>query len=469
METNMPDPLANSFIPAKQDLESATRHILVSYEEMRSGRVAPRWSLQKTQDTIAGIDFTLGLGLDAAMEEAMHLMQNGDLLSASARCFGYFNPTSAWPGVMGDLLAATRNPQICVTSHAPASLTMERTVMRIITDRLGMPRGTGHFTSGGSEANETALLAALCRANPDFLEDGVFAFAGQPTLYVSKDSHLAWIKIAKATGIGSKAVRLVETTGDGRMDAAALGPLIESDRTHGLIPFMIAATCGTTGAGMIDPMAECAKVANQQDLHFHVDAAWAGALVFDQTRMGLLAGIETADSVTIDAHKWLSVPMGAGMVALREKQYAANIFSVKTSYMPDGDGEDAYITTNQWSRRFIGLRLWMILRTCGLDGYQSMFDQHFALAAYLREQLPQYGWIIRNKSDLPVIVFDDGQTGVESQKIADQVEKRGQVWLGRVGFEGRSVLRACTTSFLSEKDDVDLLISELNAAREKLA
>jgi len=402
------------------------------------------------------------------MTEAHHLMDKGDLFSASARCFGYFNPAPAWPGVMSDLLAAARNPQICLTSHAPASTTMERTVTKLVLERLGLENGTGHFTSGGSEANETAVLVALCRARPDYLEKGVFAFGGQPTLYVSSESHMAWIKIAKATGIGSRAVRLVPTTGDGCMDVVALQSAIVADRDVGMVPFMIAATCGTTSAGMIDPMASCAKIAGLEDLHFHVDAAWAGALIFDEKRRSLLAGIETADSVTIDAHKWLAVPMGAGMIALREKQYAANVFSVQTSYMPEGDGEDMYVTTNQWSRRFIGIRLWMILRTFGLTGYQTMFDRHFALAAYMREQLAHHGWVIRNESPLPVIVFDDWLNGVDSQKIADQVEHQGKAWLGRVNFEGHSVLRACTTSFLTEYNDVDVLISELNTARKTI-
>jgi len=461
-------PLDSSFLPTARDVEMATSAVIDSYRKMQTGRVAPKWPLETTQANIGNLDFQEGVGLERAMTEAHHLMDKGDLLSASARCFGYFNPAPAWPGVMSDLLAAARNPQICLTSHAPASTTMERTVTKLVLERLGLENGTGHFTSGGSEANETAVLVALCRARPDYLEKGVFAFGGQPTLYVSSESHMAWIKIAKATGIGSRAVRLVPTTGDGCMDVVALQSTIVADRDVGMVPFMIAATCGTTSAGMIDPMASCAKIAGHEDLHFHVDAAWAGALIFDEKRRSLLAGIETADSVTIDAHKWLAVPMGAGMIALREKQYAANVFSVQTSYMPEGDGEDMYVTTNQWSRRFIGIRLWMILRTFGLTGYQTMFDRHFALAAYMREQLEHHGWVIRNESPLPVIVFDDWLNGVDSQKIADQVEQQGKAWLGRVNFEGHSVLRACTTSFLTEYNDVDVLISELNTARKTI-
>ena len=460
-------------IPAAFCYDAANISILVTeietaYAGMSDGSVAPKWSYGETKRNIAAVDFGTPVPLNEAVAEAAHLMENGDLRSASAKCFGYFNPTAAWPAVAGDVLAAVRNPQICVTSHAPASVTMERRITNMVCAKLNMPDGKAHFTSGGSEANETALLAALCRADSGYIEHGVRAFGGMPSLYVSADSHLAWIKIAKATGLGTKAVRLVRTSGDGRMDAKALADNIATDKENGFQPVMIAATCGTTGAGMIDPLADCHAIAASNDIHFHVDAAWAGALIFDRNRLALLAGIELADSVTIDAHKWLSVPMGAGIIALRDASYAANIFSVKTSYMPEGDGQDFYITTNQWSRRFLGLRLWMMLRVVGEAGYTQLFDQHFALADYVRAQLPKHGWRVQNDSILPVIVFDDAEHGLDSQALADAVEKRGKVWLGRVEFEGRSVLRICTTSFLSTKTDVDLLISELNAARDML-
>lgn len=464
----MPNILPEFSYTNTSDIHALIQQIETAYTKMTSGAVAPAWPVEDIKRSIGAIDLSKPLPLDEALAEAALLMEHGDLRSASAKCFGYFNPTAAWPAVVGDVLAAVRNPQICVTSHAPASVTMERTVADILCAKLQMPDGTAHFTSGGSEANETALLAALCRASNDYIEHGVRAFDGLPSIYVSADSHLAWIKIAKATGLGAKAVRLVPTSGDGRMDATALVNKITKDKISGLQPVMIAATCGTTSAGMIDPLAECHKIATRENIHFHVDAAWAGALIFDQSRLGLLAGIELADSVTIDAHKWLSVPMGAGIIALRDPTQAANVFSVKTSYMPEGDGQDFYISTNQWSRRFIGLRLWMMLRVVGETGYRQMFDQHFALAAYVRKQLPQYGWEIRNDSTLPVIVFDDAKHSLDSQAIADTVEKRGKVWLGRVGYEGRSVLRICTTSFLSAKEDIDLLISELNGARHSL-
>ena len=135
--------------------------------------------------------------------------------------------------------------------------------------------------------------------------------------YVSRESHLAWLKIAHQAGIGRSAVRLVATDGSGRMDPQALASVLSDDREHGCVPVMIAATAGTTNAGMIDPLAACAELARSAGLWFHVDAAWGGALIASDRLRKILSGIEDADSVTIDAHKWFATTMGCGMFITR--------------------------------------------------------------------------------------------------------------------------------------------------------
>lgn len=461
-----------SWLPQSGDasLDTAWRAVLESYSQMSTGRVAPSWSGEETEARIGSIDLAQAIGLEAATEEAHALMREGDLLSASARCFGYFNPTSAWPGVIADLLSAARNPQICVVSHAPASATMERHVIRYLQECLGFPdSAVGNFTSGGTEANGTAMLVSLVRGERGFARDGIAAYSGRPAIYASADSHLAWIKLARAAGMGASAVRLVPTSGDGRMDADALHRMIQEDRAEGWSPVMVAATAGTTNAGMVDPLDRCRQICDEFGLHLHVDAAWAGALILDPERSRCLAGIAAADSVTIDAHKWLSVPMGAGMVFVRDRDAVHAAYSVQTGYMPAGDGEDAYITSPQWSRRFLGLRLWMMLRSTGPEAYRRTFTRQFDLAQQLREMLANRGWSVRNETELPIVLFDDVQTGLGSQQLADALEADGHTWLGCVAFEGRVLLRACMTSFMSDEDDLKLLLDRLDHVRAGLA
>lgn len=438
-------------------------------DELHTSAVAPQWTMDQSRLAIAAIDLSRPIGTNAALAETATLMKKGDLLSASANCFGYFNPTSAMPSILGDLLAAARNPQLAVVSHATASVLIERRLIAFMCAASGLPAtAAGNFTTGGSEANATALQLALLAACPKFGTEGVTAFSGAPRMYASADSHLAWIKIARAAGIGTNAVRLVPVK-DGKMNIVALRKMLKADHLAGHCPVMIAATAGTTNAGAIDPLGACADLTKQAGLHFHVDAAWAGALVLDDKRKALLAGIELADSITIDAHKWLSVPMGAGIILIRDPKLPASSFAVTTGYMPAGDGADPYITTSQWSRRFIGIRLWMMLRSVGVEGYRVMFDRHFLLAEILRRELPKFGWKIIGNSPLPVVLFAHESDKLDSQQVADCLEDRGKIWLGRVDYAGRSVLRACLTSYLTDTNGIELLLEELQQVQNQLS
>ena len=166
-------------------------------------------------------------------------------------------------------------------------------------------------------------------------------------------------------------MRLVATDGSGCMDPNALKEAIIGDRIGGCVPIMIVATAGTTNAGMIDPLSDCAELACSNSLWYHVDAAWGGALIASERMRHFLNGIERADSVTIDAHKWFATTMGCGMFITRHPHVLSSAFHVRTSFMPSNNASiDPYVTSVQWSRRFLGLRCscrcggWMD-RVCG--------------------------------------------------------------------------------------------------------
>src|SRR5256885_4379882 len=146
------------------------------------------------------------------------------------------------------------------------------------------------------------------------------------------------------------------------MDARALAQRVAQDRQQGLVPVLISTTAGTTGAGMIDPLAQCAQIARDNGVWYHVDAAWGGAALVSERLRGLLSGIELADSVTIDAHKWFATTMGCGMFITRHASVLSSAFQVSVSFMPSNvPGVDPYVTTLQWSRRFFGLCLFLYL------------------------------------------------------------------------------------------------------------
>ena len=224
--------------------------------------VSPDIDLSRFRSQLASKTFEEPEDLSRLLAWVVESMAGGLVQVNHPKYFGLFNPSPALPAICADRIAAAFNPQICVWSHAPAAVEMEQHVVSRLAGRAGLPDGSGgHFTSGGSEANNTAAICALTAAEPGFAENGVRAFKGPPAIYVSRESHLAWLKIAHQLGIGRAAVKLIETDGRGRMNPAALSDAIESDIADGDIPAMIAATAGTTNAGAVDPLHACADVA----------------------------------------------------------------------------------------------------------------------------------------------------------------------------------------------------------------
>jgi glutamate/tyrosine decarboxylase-like PLP-dependent enzyme len=379
------------------------------------------------------------------------------------RYFGLFNPAPSFPALCGDRLTGAFNPQLATATTSPAAVEIESHVIRAVARQAGLPpEATGHFTSGGSEANYTAVLCALTHANDRFATEGARAFAGQPVFYISRESHLAWVKIGHQAGIGRSAVRQVPTDGRGRLDADALATIIAEDRTRGCMPFLIVATAGTTNAGMIDPIGRCADLARTHGLWFHVDAAWGGAVLASDRLRGVLAGIERASSITIDAHKWFATTMGCGMFLTRHPAILSQTFQVATGFMPSNTATvDPYVTTAQWSRRFLGVRLFLSLAAAGWRGYAEHVERSVGLIARLREMLVERGWRVANDSSLAVLCVEPPPGAPDARTIARHVLASGRAWVAVAKYETRDVIRICLTHGEAVPDDIDELVAVL--------
>lgn len=387
------------------------------------------------------------------------------------RYFGYFNPTPVPEAVAGDLLAAIYNPQLAVWSHGPAAVEMEQHVLRWLAERLGLPSETcgAHFTSGGSEANLTAVVAALTSRLHEYGLQGLAGVDARPTIYHSAGAHDSFTKICHITGMGRDALRVVPLAPDLRMDVSALRARLGADREAGRRPVLVVATAGTTAAGIIDPLEEVADASLEHDAWFHVDAAWGGAAALSPRLRPYLRGIERADSITCDAHKWLNVTMGGGMFLCRDASVLARAFRVRTDYMPSvGQGSvDPFVTSAQWSRRFIGLKLFMALASRGERGYVEMIDHQAEIGDYMRDCFSEAGWIHVSRSPLPVCCvthprIEDGAATADG--VLGRVLERGLVWISKVALEGRLALRACVTSRLTTRKDIDVLVDEMERA-----
>jgi glutamate/tyrosine decarboxylase-like PLP-dependent enzyme len=396
------------------------------------------------------------------------MLELGVVHPTHPRYFGLYNPKPNFPALCADRIVGAFNPQLASATTSPAAVALENHVIRSVAKRAGLPEGSGgHFTSGGSEANFTALLCALTRREPKYAVSGARAFFGEPVFYVSKESHRSWEKIAHQSGVGRSAVKLVATDGRGRMSGAALGRLIEADLTAGCVPIMVVATAGTTSAGMIDPLEECGELARRHGLWFHVDAAWGGAAIASELLRPVLAGIELADSCTIDAHKWFATTMGCGMFLIRESEILSRVFHADATYMPSRETSvDPYVNSLQWSRRFLGLRLFLSLASVGWQGYATHVERAVSHAAEIRRRLSARGWSVLNDSPVAVLVVAPPPECGTPRAIVRRILESGAAWVSVARFEEQDVIRICVTHGETSDEDVAVLIDALHPLGE---
>lgn len=448
--------------------------------EVASRPVAPALDAEAIRSRLAPFDFGQPVEPLEALDFAVRGLWQHQVHTPHPCYFGLFNPAPSTMSIAGDALVAAFNPQLAAWSHSPFAAEVEQHLIGAFAGRFGYDpaRAEGTFTSGGAEANHTALLVAMTRAFPEVGRRGMLALRSQPVLYVSPEGHHSVLKAARLSGIGAEAVREVRVDGSLRMIPDDLLARIQEDREAGHTPFMVVATAGSTGAGVIDPIADIAQIADEEGLWLHVDAAWGGAAALVPEMRPLLEGIGRASSITFDAHKWLSVPMGAGLFLTRHPGLLERTFRVSTGYMPkDAAGlpvADPYAHTMQWSRRFIGLKVFLPLAVAGWEGYEAAIRHQTAMGDLLRQRLQEEGWVIVNDTHLPLVNFVDGgregRTPAFLEGVAGDVVGSGEAWISTVNLrEAGPALRACITHFGTGPEDLEVLIRALDRARSRHA
>jgi glutamate/tyrosine decarboxylase-like PLP-dependent enzyme len=258
------------------------------------------------------------------------------------------------------------------------------------------------------------------------------------------------------------------------MIPAELEQQIAKDKGDGYEPLMIVATTGTTGSGAIDPIQALSQIAARNSCWIHADAAYGGAVVMTEKYKHLLEGVEQADSITFDAHKWLSVPMATSMFLTRHKHILGQTFRIRTDYMPSDDDDiqdlGSFGHSIQWSRRFIGLKLYLPLLVFGWRGYEQTILHQVELGKMLKEKLLQNDWTIDNETDLPVLCFSNEDSAEDpdfTTKVAAKIVESGKAWISTYPIGGRVTIRACITNYSTSENDLDALVEALNDERTK--
>jgi len=442
-----------------------TRALALADQRVCRGAATPTLDIKTFRRDLEGFDFAAPRPLSELLDWSIGMLEHGVTHQTHPRYFGLFNPAPTFPAQCADRLVAFFNPQIASSSTSPAAVALEAHVIRAVAQRAGLPLGAGgHFTSGGSEANYTGMLCALTRAHSGFAADGARAFPGQPVFYVSRECHGSWVKIAHQAGIGRSAARLVATDGHGRLSVSALEAAIAADRAAGCAPFLLVASAGTSNAGMLDPLDACADFAARHQLWYHADAAWGGAMIASERLRGVLKGLERADSATIDAHKWFATTMGCGMFLVRDPAALTAAFQVSASYMPSHEASlDPYMNTVQWSRRFLGLRLFLSLAAAGWAGHAAHIERAVAQTAWIRGELERRGWSIVNDSPFALLnVLPPAELG-DPKTVVGRVLASGRAWVSLARFEERDVIRICVTHGETSDADLAILIATLDS------
>ena len=380
--------------------------------------------------------------------------------------------------IADETTAIQLNPQLATLARSQLASKIENETVRWIGERVGWDRPfDGTFTSGGNEANFSALALALAAHFPQSVEEGIASIGAQPVFYSSMEAHHSLDKSAGLLGLGRKAIRRIPVNDDVEIDVQKLEAAIERDKQEGRRPFCVVATAGTTNSGAIDDIVALSEVCRRHDLWLHVDGAYGAAASFSDQHRSLLNGIERADSVTLDPHKWLAMPFAAGVILTSRPEMLQRAFGVTTPYMPKVAGSsliDNFKVSVQWSRRMNSLKLWLTLRVHGRLAYEQLIDRQLQLAR-------DFGaWVQKSEHydlaapiKLPILNLRvKGRTEAEiaaaNAAVVDEITRDGKRWISLTTVNGRSVIRMMIISYLTTEKHLAGLQQALVAAAKKL-
>lgn len=464
--------------------------------------------------TAAALDLELpleGVPLDRLLDECRVIF---DLSrhNGHPRFFGYVASPSTPIGAYAELLTGALNANVTCWRSGPAGTELEQLVVRWLGTLIEYDRDAkGLLTSGGSMANMIALLVASRRKlGAEVSAKGLWNSHGSPLIvYASEEVHMSIPKAMDVLGLGRDHLRTVACDDRQRMRVDSLREQIERDLREGFRPCCVVASAGTVNTGVVDPLAEIAAVAREFDLWFHVDGAYGAPGVLDRRKKHLFRGLEQADSVSLDPHKWLYVPVDAGCLLFRDPHPVKAAFNtedadyIKVHGHSDDEAFAFWDYSVELSRRFRALKVWLTLSYYGAHRLADAISNDIALAAYLGELVAaaddfellapvelsiccfRYvppGWGDGEKGrlgggsrDLPVpnsphppVVRSDAELNHLNERIMGRVQTSGRAYLSNATVNGRFALRACITNFRTTKSDIEETLETVrDAARQE--
>ena len=378
------------------------------------------------------------------------------------RFFAFVGSSGLEIGVVGDLLASCFDVNLAL--WAAAASEVENQSVRWISELLGYPAQAGAFTSGGTVSNMTALAAARERALPGTRRSGLAG--ARAALYCSAEGHYSVQRAAEVLGLGEDGLRRIPLDAERRLDPGALAETLDADRAAGVAPVAVVATAGTTLTGAVDSIAQIADVCEERGVWLHVDGAYGLPAAATRSAGPLFAGLERADSVTLDAHKWLYLPKACGVLLVRRRDDLATALAHEEDYVPH-ERPDAHMVdiTLEYSRPFRALKLWLAFRAHGAEAFRAAVERNLAQARLLydlvceREELEP----VCGPPPLSIVPFRhlgaaEGDLDAHNARLARVLQDDGRVWVAPATVDGKVCLRPCIVNFRTSDDDVRALV-----------
>lgn len=388
------------------------------------------------------------------------------------RFYGWVNSPPAIMGVFADALAAAMNPSCAGGNHA--AVYVERQVTGWFVQMLGMPRDSmGLLVSGGSMAALTALAVARhTKCGFEVRGKGLRGAPSQMVVYRSGEGHGCYQKAVELLGIGSENLRSIDHDAEMRMSPAALEAAIRDDVARGGTPMAVVASAGTVNTGAIDPLEEIGAVCRRHNAWFHVDGAYGAPAILTDAYRDRLAGLAQCDSLALDPHKWLYVPVEAGLVLVRDAQAMRAAFSLVPPYLrtdgnPSGVGGLPWFSEYgfQQTRGFRALKVWMALKNHGLSGYRQAIEHDLELARYLADAIRRTPTLeLFEPQSLSIVCFRVAGEDALNQKILERIQLGGRAFLSGTTVGGKFWLRACIVNHRATMTDIDALVEEVRRA-----
>ena len=439
------------------------------HASLRDGKVYRRMSSCEIRDRLDPVLPTKQTDFEGLLNVFRETIIPFTRQNAHPRMFGYVQSPGTPLAAFADLLASTLNANLTVWRSAPAPVELERLTIDWIRQILGFNPGAGGlFVSGGSMANLAAIVAAR-QAKDDS--------SGRLRIYASKETHFSIAKAAALLGIGRENVHQVAVDERFKIRTDDLVTKISSDLKEGHVPFCVVANAGTVNTGAVDSLSEIREVADRFQLWMHVDGSYGAFSVLAESARKLFAGLELADSIALDPHKWLYLPVDVGCVIYREPETARAAFAHEAEYtrIIGQEADEAFAFWDygpELSRRFRALKVWMLLKGVGLDALGEAIERNIACARHLEslvkasddfEMLAPVELSIFCFRHMPAQIKGASPEEIDAfnERLLIALQRDGSSYLSNTTLNGRFALRGCVLNYRTTLRDMEILLDDL--------